>query len=123
MRLFHKNDKVQYRIAVAIGLFLGLFLFIGIHNYLHWHGGSYSGTVTQVTETSLVITDANGRERTIDTDETTRIRRGPRSLEDGLRVGDRIIVIGDVSSDRHIHATLIRIIGSPYQPAGTTTPN
>lgn len=122
MRLFNKDHTIRFRVAVIIGIVLGLFLFIGIHNYIHWHGGDYFGTISQMTENGFVITDANGRDRIVDLNKTTHIRRGPRSVQDGLRVGDRVIVVGDEGPDRHIQAALIRIVGGS-NPVGTTTPN
>lgn len=121
MRLFHKDNKAAYRISIAIGLVLGFFLFIGIHNYLHWHGRDYFGEITQISGNRFVLAETHGHAYTVDMNNATRVRRGIRSFQNGLNVGDRVIVVGSETADGHIEAVLIRVTSSVNRPSGATT--
>ncbi|OGI21506.1 MAG: hypothetical protein A2808_00495 [Candidatus Moranbacteria bacterium RIFCSPHIGHO2_01_FULL_55_24] len=90
---------------VGVGVF-----FIGAHSYLRWQGNHYFGEVIQITESGFVLSDAKAHERIIDTDKQTVVKEGVRTQQDGLQIGDQVIVVGEEKATGHIKAVLIRII-------------
>ncbi|MEK7649875.1 MAG: DUF5666 domain-containing protein [Patescibacteria group bacterium] len=87
-----------------------ILLLMGVHNYLRWQGSQYFGEVLRMTEGGFVVSDIKVGERTIDVGQETVVRRGRQEQDDGLQVGDRVMIVGESTPSGHIRAGLIRII-------------
>jgi len=77
---------------------------------MRWQGSQYFGQIVRITDSGFVISDAKAKERIIDIDQKTAIRRGRQPQGGGLQVGERVIVVGKIGAGGHVHASLIRIV-------------
>ena len=95
-----------FGVLLASGLF-----FMGVRSYMRWQEEQhYFGEIVRLTDGGFVISDAKSKESIIDLGEQTMVRLGTRILQNGLQVGDHVIVIGKRSADGHVKAALIRIV-------------
>lgn len=78
------------------------------------------GTVVDVATTSLVVEDGNSDEEWVEVPSTTIIRMYDRTMgEDGMQVGERVVVIGQPGADGEIQARFIRVFPATSSPPGT----
>ena len=69
------------------------------------------GEIIELQDTGFVIKGRGDVEKIIMVTEETIIRQGMKILENGLQVGDQVVVIGSPNEDGQIEAKLIRVFG------------
>lgn len=83
-------------------------------DFIEGHGAF--GEIIEITDSptdtgqiGFVIKDRGDVEKIIITTEDTATRKGREVLEDGLKVGDNVVVIGSPNEEGQIEAKLIRV--------------
>lgn len=108
-----------FKIGVFVGQKKAEFSFMWGQNYHRNFGdfidanGSF-GQIIKISGPSLVVKDADGEERIVLVNNGTSIKyfRGEIKLSE-LKIGDNIVVIGDINKDGRIEAKLIRVMPPP----------
>src|SRR3990167_8761290 len=109
---YHKN------FAGPRGGFLGDWQRFPAGDFISGHGAF--GEIIEVKDNGFVIKGRENVEKVIVTDEETTITKGRETIKDGLKVGDRIVIIGTPNDEGQIEAKLIRVFdgetkGLPYK--------
>src|SRR3989344_5329802 len=87
--------------------------------FYRWTGNYYAGKVTQIGESSFVIRDRAGGEKTILISGRTVMRKGMGTVQDALVLGNEVIVFGPSRDGTIVEAELIRIFkGTDANKAG-----
>lgn len=85
------------------------------------NGHGLSGSVVSVSGNNLIVKDTDNKEYTVQVTDQTFIRDRETTLAvDGLKTGDRVVIVGNPSSDGTVRADLIRVFsaqGIPSTPA------
>lgn len=69
------------------------------------------GEIIKINDSDLVVKGQDNTERVIIITEKTAIEKGKETIKkDGLKVGDRIVVIGSPNDEGQIEAKLIRVM-------------
>jgi|GEM_PF-349965 len=102
---YHKN------FAGPRGGFLGNWRDFGRDDFISGHGTF--GLIVEINGNSLAIKGAGDLERIVLITEETKIFSGKKEIgADGLRVDDKIVVIGPQNDQGQINARLIRLFSS-----------
>jgi len=114
--------KKNYRALKKIGFFLAAIIVIVVvfnavmfiigmrTNYLNrWSEGQYFGEITEIHGENIVIQGRNNEKKTVLVTGKTVIKKGRETVKDNLKMGDRIIVFGQLDSEGNIDSELIRI--------------
>lgn len=100
---YHKN------FAGPRGGFLGDWRGFPAGDFIGGHGSF--GEIIKIKDNSFVINGRENVEKVIVTDENTTIIKGRETIKDGLKVGDRVVIIGSPNEEGQIEAKLIRVFG------------
>jgi len=76
-------------------------------DFISGHG--VFGEIIEMKDNGFVIKDRENAEKIIVTGEKTMIVKGREKIKEGLRVGDRVVVIGSPNEEGQIEAKLIRV--------------
>ena len=98
---YHKN------FAGPRGGFLGDWRGFPAGDFIGGHGAF--GEIIELSGNGFVIKGRGDVEKIIITSEETVIKVGSKIVEDGLKVGDRVVIIGSPNEEGQIEAKLIRI--------------
>lgn len=109
---YHKN------FAGPRGGFLGDWQRFPAGDFISGHGAF--GEIIEMKDNGFVIKGRENVEKVIVTDEETTITKGRETIKDGLKVGDRVVIIGTPNEEGQIEAKLIRVFdgetkGLPYK--------
>lgn len=107
---YHKN------FAGPRGGFVGDWRRFPAGDFISGHGAF--GEIIEIKDNSFVIKGRENVEKVIVTDEETAITKGRETIKDGLKVGDRVVIIGSPNEAGQIEAKLIRVFdeNSPRLP-------
>lgn len=72
------------------------------------------GEIIEIKDNSFVVKGRGDIEKIIVTTKETVIKNGMETIEDGLKVGDQVVIIGAPTSEGQIEAKLIRVM--PRKP-------
>jgi len=74
------------------------------------NGHGIAGTITSVSDSSIIIKDRDGKENTVAVSDKTLIKKGQADIKIGeLGNDEKIVVVGKPSEDGTINADLIRV--------------
>jgi len=76
-------------------------------DFIRGHGAF--GEIIELSDSGFVIKGRKNIEKLVITDEDTTIKKGREKLENGLKVGDRVTVVGSPNEEGQITAKLIRV--------------
>jgi len=76
-------------------------------DFLSGHGAF--GEIIEMKDNGFVIKDRENAEKVIVTNENTTITKGREKIKDGLKVGDRVVIIGSPNEEGQIEAKFIRV--------------
>ena len=88
-------------------------------DFISGHGAF--GEIIKMKDNGFVIKGRENVEKVIVTDEETTITKGRETIKGGMKVGDRVVVIGSPNEEGQIEAKLIRVFdengpGLPMRP-------
>ena len=89
------------------GGFLGDWQRFPAGDFISGHGAF--GEVIELNDSGFVIKGREDVEKIIITSEETTITKGRETIKDGLKVGDRVVIIGAPNNEGQIEARLIRV--------------
>ena len=98
---YHKN------FAGPRGGFLGDWQRFPAGDFISGHGAF--GEIIVMKDNGFVIKSRENVEKVIITAEDTTITKGQETIKDGLKVGDRVVIIGSPDEQGQIEAKLIRL--------------
>ena len=98
---YHKN------FAGPRGGFLGDWRRFPAGDFISGHGAF--GEIIEIKDNGFVIKGRENVEKAVITSEDTTITKGRETIKDGLKVGDRVVIIGTPNDEGHIEAKLIRV--------------
>ena len=98
---YHKN------FAGPRGGFLGDWQRFPAGDFISGHGAF--GEIIEMKDNGFVIKSRENVEKVIITAEDTTITKGQETIKDGLKVGDRVVIIGSPDEQGQIEAKLIRL--------------
>jgi len=110
-KIFLKRTLFACIVVIAIALLS----FVAMRSYIHWTESSYYGEIVEITNEGFLVKETETIVRTVFLTEHTLIKRGRHSLNNGLNVGDKVIIIGSPDGAGRIEAKLIRLIGDRGQ--------
>ncbi len=87
-------------------------------DFIEGHG--VFGEIIELEGDGFVVKGAGDMEKIIIVAEDTVIKKGMETIKDGLKVGDRLVIIGSPNEQGQIEAKLIRIFNK--EPAGPLMP-
>ncbi|MFH1180788.1 MAG: hypothetical protein V1705_00070 [bacterium] len=93
-------------------------------DFISGHGAF--GEIIEITQNSFVIKGCENVEKIIIIGQNTAITRGKETIKDGLKISDRVVVIGSPNEKGQIEAKFIRVFGKdavpgfPYRPLPTS---
>jgi hypothetical protein len=105
-----QGKHVRFILILLSAVLASVLLLMGVQGYVRWQGKQYFGEITRLTDSGFVITDAKVKERMIEITSQTVVRRGVQREQDGFRVGDHVVVVGEMGAGGQIRAALIRIV-------------
>jgi len=110
---YHKN------FAGPRGGFLGDWQRFPAKDFISGHGSF--GEIIEIKDNGFVIKGRENVEKVVITSEDTTITKGRETIKDGLKVGDRVVIIGAPNEEGQIEAKLIRVFdengrGLPMRP-------
>jgi len=76
-------------------------------DFIGGHGAF--GEIIEIKDNGFVIKGRENVEKVIVTDENTTITKGRETIKDGLKIGDRVVIIGSPNEEGQIEAKLIRV--------------
>lgn len=83
-----------------------------IDNFVEGHG--VFGEVIKIGKADIVVTSKDGVEKIININDKTLIKAFNKDIKlDNLKIGDRLMIIGDPNDQGQIDAKLIRIFNKP----------
>jgi len=88
-------------------------------DFISGHGAF--GEIIEIKDNGFVIKGRENVEKVIITNESTTITKGRETIKDGLKVGDRVVIIGSPNDQGQIEAKIIRVFngeatkGLPYK--------
>ncbi|KKW21970.1 MAG: hypothetical protein UY62_C0014G0009 [Parcubacteria group bacterium GW2011_GWF2_50_9] len=100
---YHKN------FAGPRGGFLGDWQRFPAGDFIGGHGAF--GEIIEIKDNGFVVKGRENVEKVIITAEDTTITKGRETIKDGLKVGDRVVIIGSPNEEGQIEAKLIRVFG------------
>jgi len=109
----HLLRKTVLRRVVLITVAALVFVVVSLtaaHAYFRWTGNSYFGEIIAIERRGFTIREREHVERMILVTDRTIMKRGRKTLQNGLSVGEAVIVIGDPASTGAIEAKLIRVV-------------
>jgi hypothetical protein len=77
------------------------------------------GEIISISDSSLIISSSDNTEQVIRLSENTKIRRGQEEInleDDGLKISEKIAVVGKPNENYEIEAILIRVIPDNFPP-------
>jgi len=83
-------------------------------DFINSHG--VFGEIIELQDAGFVIKSIGDAEKIIVTAKDTLIMKGGEAAEDGLKVGDRVVIIGSPNEEGQIEAKLIRIFNGESRP-------
>ena len=98
---YHKN------FAGPRGGFLGDWQRFPAGDFIGGHGAF--GEIIEIKYNGFVIKGRENVEKVVITSEDTAITKGRETIKDGLKVGDRVVIIGTPNDEGQIEAKLIRV--------------
>jgi len=98
---YHKN------FAGPRGGFLGDWQRFPAGDFIGGHGAF--GEIIEIKDNGFVIKGRENVEKVIITNQETTITKGRETTKDGLKVGDRVVIIGSPNEEGQIEAKLIRV--------------
>jgi len=103
---------VFYSLLVLAGVAMIVVFFLAEFWFQRtYHSTRYVvGTIQELTETELVLQRRDGGEQVVLIGEETDIRIGRSAVQDGLRTGDRVLVVGVYDEQDQLRARLIRLL-------------
>jgi len=109
---YHKN------FAGPPGGFLGDWRGFPAGDFISGHGSF--GEIIEMKDNGFVIKGRENVEKVIVVNQETTITKGRETIKDGLKVGDRVVIIGSPNEEGQIEAKLIRVFdretkGLPYK--------
>jgi len=104
---YHWADNYHRNFAGPRGGFLNNWQRFPAGDFINGHGSF--GEIIEMKDNCFVIKDSENVEKIIVTDENTTIIKGRKIIKDGLKVGDRVVVIGTPNDEGQIKAKLIRV--------------
>ena len=104
---YHKN------FAGPRGGFLGAWRGFPAGDFIGGHGAF--GEVIEISDNGFVVKGRGDVEKIIIISEETVIKIGSETVEDGLQIGDRVVIIGSPNEDGQIEAKLIRVFDGEQQ--------
>jgi hypothetical protein len=110
---YHKN------FAGPRGGFFGDWQRFPAEDFIGGHGAF--GEIIEMKDNGFVIKGPENAEKVVITNQNTTIVKGRETIKDGLKVGDRVVIIGSPNDEGQIEAKLIRIFaedapGLPMRP-------
>ena len=101
------------------GGFLGDWRRFPAGDFINGHGAF--GEIIELNDSGFVIKGREDVEKIIIISEETTITKGRETIKDGLKVGDRVVIIGAPNNEGQIEAKLIRVFdengpGLPMRP-------
>ncbi|MBU4298516.1 hypothetical protein KJ636_00525 [Patescibacteria group bacterium] len=110
---YHKN------FAGPRGGFLGDWRRFPAGDFISGHGAF--GEIIEIKDNGFVIKGLKNVEKVVITNQETTITKGRKTIKDGLKVGDNVVIIGSPNNEGQIEAKLIRVFdretkGLPYKP-------
>lgn len=86
-------------------------------DFIEGHG--VFGEIIELKDDGFVVKGQNDIEKIVITTKNTVIKKGMKTAQDGLRVGDRVVIIGSPNDQGQIEAKLIRVFDpEPKMPFG-----
>ncbi len=76
-------------------------------DFIEGHGAF--GEIIELKDNGFVIKGRGDIEKIVITTEDTVIKKGMKTIEDGLKIGDNVVIIGSPNENGQIEAKLIRI--------------
>lgn len=76
-------------------------------DFISGHGAF--GEIIEIKDNSFVVKGRENAEKVVITNQETTITKGRKTIKDGLRVGDRVVIIGSPNDEGQIDAKLIRV--------------
>lgn len=83
------------------------------NDFMEAHGAF--GEIIELKDSGFVIRGRGDMERLIITTRDTVIKKGAETIEDGLKVGDYVVVIGGPNQEGQIEAKLVRLFEEKTQ--------
>jgi len=77
------------------------------NDFIEGHGAF--GEIIELNDNSFVIKGRGNVEKIVITTEDTIVKKGMKTIKDGLKVGEYVVVIGSPNKEGQIRAKLIRI--------------
>lgn len=78
-------------------------------DFISGHGAF--GEIIEIKDNGFVINGRENVEKVVITKQETTILKGREAIKDGLKVGDRVVIIGSPNEEGQIEAKLIRVFG------------
>ena len=82
-------------------------------DFIGGHGAF--GEIIELSGNGFVVKGRGDVEKIIIISEETVIKIGSETVEDGLQIGDRVVIIGSPNEDGQIEAKLIRVFDGEQQ--------
>lgn len=76
-------------------------------DFISGHGAF--GEIIEINDSGFVVRGRENVEKVVITNEETTITKGRETIKNGLKVGDRVVVIGSPNEEGKIEAKLIRV--------------
>jgi len=109
-----KKKKIIYVLLALLTAVLvfhaGMFIIGMKTDYLErWAGHQYFGEIVKIDGENFSIRNQGDSQREVRITEKTVFKKGPDTVDNNLRPGDRVIVFGRLDGGGKIEAELIRI--------------
>ena len=76
-------------------------------DFINGHG--VFGEIIEIKDNGFVVKGADNVEKIVIINQDTTITKGQETIQDGLKVGDNVVIIGSPNDEGQIEAKLIRI--------------
>lgn len=96
--------------GLTVLVLLMVYASVVVYTHLRWAEDQFGGEVGRVEAHGFILADGAFGEQYVLVDAQTTIERGRHRLADGVREGERVLVIGRKYEDGNIHASLVRIV-------------